>query len=59
VEYLDFGGEFGKRWWKVITSGVMLSKDKMLEGNRKSGLHDIGGKYVEGGWVALFHNIIE
>ena len=59
MEYLDVGGEFRERWWKDIIIGVALSKEEMSEGDRKSGLPNMGGKRIEAGWVALFCNIVE
>lgn len=59
MEYPDVGGEFGERWWKDIIIGVGLSKDEMLEGDRKSWLPNMGGKHIEAGWVASFCNIVE
>ena len=61
MEYLDFGGELRERlrWWKDVIIGMALSKDKTLEGDRKSRLPNVGCERIQASWVALFCNIVE
>ena len=59
MEYPDFGREFRERRRKVIITGMVLSEDESSEGDRESGLLDMGGERIEVGWITSFCNLVE